>query len=59
MKKLTVEDIQNMSNEEVSELNRKLGMRVLMKFLLFHAIKWVAIFSAVHLSKKVIEKRLS
>jgi hypothetical protein len=58
MKQLTIEEIKNMSDEEVAELNKRLGMQVLKRYALFQIIKWAVIFGSIHATRKLLEKKL-
>lgn len=51
----TYRDIQNMSDEEVGELNRELGAKVLKKFLIFHGLKWGLIFGLSYAARKYFD----
>lgn len=45
-----------MTDEEVSELNRKLALRAFGKFAGFMVIKWVIIFGATRAARKWVEQ---
>lgn len=56
MNYISVDDIKNMSDEEIRELNRKLGMKALKRFALIMGIKWVLIIGTSYISRKLIER---
>lgn len=57
MSTITVEDIMNMTDEEVRALNKKLGKKALSRFLLFMGIKWALIFGATYVSRKLLDEK--
>lgn len=53
---VTFRDIQNMSDEEVRELNKKMALRVAKKFLMIHLIKWGLIIGVTQGLKKLANR---
>lgn len=56
MRPLDIEEIRNMTDEEVSELNRQLGKQALKKFALLMGAKWVLIFGSMYIYRKIMER---
>lgn len=51
----TFEELQNMTDEEINDLNRKLALRVVGRFAAFMIIKRALIFSVTRGVKKLVE----
>lgn len=54
-KPISIEQINNMSKEEVQAMNAKLGRQVIIQFGGRMILKWALIFGAVHVAKKFVE----
>lgn len=55
MRRITIDEVNSMSKEEVQELQKKLAARAFGKFLLLMAGKWVLIFWSTRSLRKFIE----
>lgn len=55
---ITIEDIMNMSDEEVSEMNRKLGIKAVKRFALFTIAKWGFIAGVSYVAIKYVESTI-
>jgi len=53
---LNANDVKNMSKEELDELNKKLGVEVMKKFLMFHLAKWGIICGSVYIAKRIVKQ---
>lgn len=54
-KRITVEQINAMSKEEIQALNAKLGRQVLISFGTKMIVKWALIFGSIAVAKKYLE----
>lgn len=50
---LTMNEINRMSQDEINQMNRTLGRKVLLKFAAFFALKWAAIIGISFLGKRM------
>lgn len=55
---LTVEQLKNMSDEEVAALNKQLVIKVMKRFGLFMLIKWAIIFGINYAAKRSLKKSM-
>lgn len=51
----TVDDLKNMSPEEMNEVSKELAIKAFKKFLLLMTIKWALIFGLSYISRKYIQ----
>lgn len=54
----SMDQIKNMTSDELAVVNRELGKRVLKRMLLVHGIKWAAIIGLTVGVQKLVESRL-
>lgn len=54
-KPISIEQINNMSKEEVQAMNAKLGRQIIINIGTRMVLKWALIFGVVHVAKRVLE----